>query len=124
MSVQIDYTQVKTVEEGPRYRIQTIVNYTSGITREIFVFNTELGTFQHVATVWDMEHITPDHDLAVLEGRDFYRASACDVSYETQTTALDFADYTNNRIQDLATQYARATGQFEGTVNHHVENIP
>jgi len=124
MSVTIDYTQVRTIEPGPLYKVQTTVSYVVGIASQIFVMNTELDKFEHVATVWDMEHVVPDRNQAILEGREYYRASACTVAYETQVTAIEFTEYTEARIRGLATQYDRAVREFEGTVNYHVENIP
>jgi len=124
MSVTIDYTQVRTIIEGPKYQIDTEVTYVSGIASEIFVMNTELGTFEHVATVWDMEHIVPSRDQAILEGLSYYRVSSCTVVYDTDLAAIEFTEYTEDRIQDLATKYARAIGEFEGTVNYHIENAP
>jgi hypothetical protein len=124
MSVTIDYTQVRTVEEGPRYKVQTTVSLVSGIASQIFVMNTELGTYEHVATVWDMENVVPDRDRAILELRNFYRASSCEVDYETEMAAIEFTTYTEDRIRALATAYDRYVRDFEGTVNYHVENMP
>jgi hypothetical protein len=70
--------------------------------------------------VSDMESLTPDRALAVSEGREYYRASSCDVSYETTDAALEFVEYTASRIQSLITDYARATSSFEGTSHVHV----
>jgi hypothetical protein len=120
MSVTIDYDQICSIEAGPLYRVRTTVSYVSGINAAIFVFNTELGTFQYVATVFDMEQVTADHALAVSEGRAYYRASSCDVSYDNQDDALEFVEYTAGRIQSLATDYFKATSEFEGTVHEHV----
>lgn len=124
MSVTIDYNQVRTVVEGPKYRVASLVTYTEHIAKEIFVFDVELGEYQHVATVWDMENVLNDRDAARLAGNKWYRAKECTVEYESQTTSLEFVDYMEDRIQDLATQYALATGQFEGNVNYHIENAP
>lgn len=124
MSVTIDYTQTRTVVEGPKYRVESVVTYTVNIAKDIFVFDVELGEYQHVATVWDMENVLNNRDAARLAGNKWYRDKACAVEYESQTDALEFVDYTEDRIQDLATQYARATGQFEGNVSYHIENTP
>jgi hypothetical protein len=122
MTITIDYTQACTIEEGPIYKVQTTVTYVEGISRGIFVMNTELGTFEHVATVWDMEHVVDTLAQATEEGRSYYRAEACTVEYETDTAATTFIEYTEDRIQDLATRYGRVVGEFEGTFTHHIEN--
>lgn len=124
MSVTIEYNQVRTVVEGPKYRVASLVTYAVNIAKEIFVFDVELGEFQHVATVWDMENVLNNRDAARLAGNKWYRAKECTVEYEAQTSAIEFVDYTEDRIQDLATQYARATGEFEGNINYHIENAP
>jgi len=121
MTVTIDYTQVCTTEEGPLYRVQTTITYVEGIAPYVFVMNTELGTYEHVANIWDMENVVPDRARAIEEGRDYYRANACTVEYETDTAATLFIEYTEDRIQDLATRYGRVVGEFEGTFNHHIE---
>ena len=41
MSVTIDYNQVRTVVEGPKYRVESLVTYTEHIAKEIFVFDVE-----------------------------------------------------------------------------------
>jgi len=120
MSVTLDYTQVRSVEAGPLYRVQTTVSYAVGIQPQIFVFNTELNTFSRVSTVYDMNDLVPDRNRALLEARDYYRASACDVSYETVEAAEEFVTYTAGRIQSLVTAYNQATSSFEGTSHEHV----
>lgn len=124
MSVTIDYTQVRTVEEGPKYKVDTTVTYVSGIASQIFVMNTETQEYEHVATVWDMENVVPDRDTAVLNRLNYYRASACAVEYETELAAMKFAAYTEDRIRALATDYNRYIQDFAGTFNYHVENVP
>lgn len=122
MTVTVDYTQVCSVEEGPVYKVQTTVTYVEGIAPQIFVMNTELDTFEHVANIYDMEHDVPDRVQALAEGRNYYRASSFVKEYDTDTAATSFIEYTEARIQDLATRYGRVVGEFEGTFTHHIEN--
>jgi len=124
MSVTIDYTQVRTVEEGPLYKVVTTVSYVENIAPEIFVYNVESDTYEHVATVWDMEHVITSRSQAQIDGLRYYRRSNCTVEYPAQSTALAFVDYVKDRVEDLALQYARATENFEGTVNVHVVGTP
>lgn len=120
MTVTIDYSQTCTVEEGPLYKVVITVTYVEHISPQIFVINTELGTFEHVATPYDMENVVPTLIQAVADGRDYYRAAVCTVSYETETAAMEFIEYTEDRIQALATAYENVVEDFEGVTTHHV----
>ena len=118
MSVRLEIHQDRAVIEGPVYQVTTRVTYASGINRNIFVFNTETQDFEHVATVYDMETFPADRDEAILGLIAYYRKDVAIVGYTEETTAIDAADYTRERIGYLATQYQLAQEEFEGSEDY------
>lgn len=121
MSVHVEVHQSRTVEEGPVYKVSTEVTFATGIERALFVFNTETQNFEHVATVWDMEHYPSDRNVAVQNGDNYYRAPSAVVGYPNQTTAIDYATYTIERVQLLVDNYNKAKTVFEGDTDYTLE---
>ena len=118
MSVTIEVSQERTVEEGPLYRVDTVVDYASGIDRNIFVFNTESQAFEHVATTWDMENLPIGRTEALRVDANYYRLSQATVDYESETTGTEAASYTLGRIQSLAIAYETMAESFVGSDSH------
>ena len=115
MSVTIQVQQVRTVEEGPLYRVDTSVVYNKGIDRNVFVFNTETEEFEHVATPWDMENTPGTRQEAILGDINYYRLSAVVKDFELVTVASEFAAYTLGRLSALAREYEIVGETFEGS---------
>ena len=115
MSVQLDVEQVRTVEEGPVYRVVTSVYYNLGIDRNIFVFNAETDAFEHVATPWDMGNTPTTKQDALDDGIDYYRLEAVTKDYDAIEDATTFAAYTLGRISSLAQAYDLAKTTFVGS---------
>ncbi len=115
MSVRIDVTQLRTVEEGPIYRVSTSVVYNTGIDRNIFVFNTETEEFEHVASPWDIENLPTTQAQAILDNCDYYRQSSVIKDWDDIEEAIEFAAYTLSRVSSLAQQYELAESAFEGS---------
>ena len=124
MSVTIDLTQTQTIipgeteEDGPQYRVTNLVTRSEGISRAIFVMNTETDVFEHVATVWHMNYVPGSKEEAQLEGSPYYRADTAYRQYDSVGIAIDFAEYTRARVSGLAQAYDDATGEFPGTFNY------
>ena len=118
MSVRIEVDQVRTLEEGPLYRVFTSVSHTVGIDRNIFVFSTETQTFEHVATTWDMENLPVGREAALGVNTDYYRESSAQVDYESETTGTAAASYTLGRVQSLAIAYETMAESFVGSDSH------
>lgn len=114
MSVRIEIHQARTVEEGPLYRIYTEVIHAVGISRAIFVFETESETFSHVATTWDMETFPDTLAEAQATAANYYRQDRCTKDYEEESVASSFAVYTRGRIDYLVRQYAGMQEDFIG----------
>jgi len=115
MSVRIEIEQVRSVLEGPAYRVYTSVIYNTGIDRNIFVFNTETEAFEHVATPWDLENCPADRQTALNEGIDYYRLDNVTRDGDEVEEATSYATYTLARISALAQAYQLVANQFEGS---------
>ncbi len=114
MSVRIDVEQVRSVLEGPVYRVRTAVIYNQGIDRRIFVFVTDTETFAHVASPWDLENIPASREAALSLGIDYYRLEEVTRDGDEIEEALDYATYTLARISSLTQAYELAVDQFAG----------
>ncbi len=115
MSVRIDIDQQRTVEEGPLYRVVTSVFFTTGIDRNIFVFNTETDAYEHVASPWDMENLPTSKAQAITDDVTYYRLAAVTKDWEDVGEATEFAAYTLSRISSLAQQFGLVESAFEGS---------
>jgi len=114
MSVKIEIHQVRSVVEGPLYRVNTSVVHAIGIDRGIFVFRMDTQEFSHVATTWDMENYPDNLAEAQATPFEFYRQTSCVKDYEDAEVATQFAAYTRSRIDWLAKQYAIMQEEFVG----------
>ena len=115
MSVRIDIEQIRSVLEGPVYRVYTAVIYNQGIDRNIFVFNTATEAFEHVATPWDLENLPTDRQDALNRGIDYNRHENVTRDGDYIDEALEYATYTLARIASLAQAYELAVDQFAGS---------
>lgn len=114
MSVRIDVEQIRSVIEGPVYRVHTTVVYNQGIDRNIFVFDTVTEEFAHVATPWDLENTPVGKQAALNDGVNYYRLSYVTRDGADIEEALDYATYTLARISSLAQAYELMADQFAG----------
>ena len=115
MSVELQVTQVRTVEAGPLYRVNTSVVYNNGIDRSIFVFNTETEVFEHVATPYGIENYPDSRAESVVGTINYYRQANVVRDFSTAEEAAAFATYTLGRIQLLAREYDIVDSVFEGS---------
>ncbi len=115
MTVRLEVKQARSVEEDDIYRVVTLVEYNQGISRNIFVYNTETEEFQHVATPWDIENLPNNRADALAEGDSYYRLTAVTRDFSTVELAQEFAAYTLGRISTLAREYNLAVTSFEGS---------
>lgn len=120
MTVRVDLKQVKTIEEGPVYRVDNQVTYATHIQEEIFVINTELETFSHVGTVWDLQNYPTSRSAAIEEGIPYYLAPQCVKEYDNIQDALAYTASVYSRVEWLVREYAEANDIFDGTVTHTV----
>lgn len=120
MSVRIDLEQVKIVKTGPVYRVENSVTYARGISKKVFVHNTETGEFEHVASVYDMENYPESRTNANNNAISYYRDSVGYKEFENVQIAEDFTEYTYQRIVALIRTYEQAVESFEGTITHSI----
>jgi hypothetical protein len=118
MSVHIEIQQIRSVDEGPVFKVDTKTTYAAAIQKEIFVFQTDTQDFSHVATVYDMETYPNDYDTAVANSDEYYRKDQAVVGYAVQQVALDAAIYTAARVDSLAHQYNTLKTSFEGSFDY------
>jgi hypothetical protein len=98
--------------------VTTTVTETLGIAAEIFVFSVVDDSYQHVATVYDMDTYPASKSLAVQDGAHYYRLDEAVQSSLSLQTAEDCAAYTLSRISLLQPAYYEYKAAFEGTDSH------
>lgn len=118
MSVRIEVSQDRTLEEGPLYRVSTSVVHVTDIDRNVFVFNTDTQVFEHVATTWDMENLPVGRDAAINADVNYYRGDEAIVDYASETLGTTAASYTLGRLQSLAIAYQIMRESFVGSESH------
>ncbi len=123
MNVRIDVEQVRTVEDGPLYRVATSVVYTTRIDRNIFVFNAATDAFEHVASVWDIDNLPTDKQTALNTSVDYYRLEAVTRDSADVAEASEFAVYTLSRIASLAQSYELVGNEYVGSDTHSYTGI-
>jgi hypothetical protein len=115
MTVRIEITQTRSLEEGPLYRVLTRTVYAEGIAAEIFVFDTETEEFSHVAVSFDMQEFPVGKTQAQADGKAYYRAIEAQVDYTVASTAQAAAVYTKLRVRQLTGEYAAVNSGFVGS---------
>lgn len=120
MTVRVDLKQEKTIEEGPVYRVTNTVTYSNDIQSQVFVINTELETFSHVGTVWDLQNYPSSRTAAISEGVPYYLASQCSQDYDNIDDALAFTSHVYGRVEWLVREYEEANDVFEGVLTHTI----
>ena len=116
MPVIVEFTQNKSVLEGPQYKVSNVVNYVEKIQPEIFVHNTETQAFEYVATLYDMEIYPNSLQGAIDADKDYYRSPSAEKTYDELTTAQEFELHVYSRVSSLVQSYAQAQGDFPGEV--------
>lgn len=119
MAVSITVKQTQSVETGNLFRVLDEITTSTDIAPEVFVFTTETQAFSHVATVYDIEHITDTaYEDAVTSGAEYYRLDSVEKDFETQVQAEAFASYTLARIRTLVGDYIDYTSGFESVTTY------
>ena len=124
MTVLLELRQVSTVEPGTSpdsgalYKVLNTVVYAETIPKKVFVMNIDNDYFEHVATLWHMQHIPDTKEESERVSCQFYRHDVASRQYDTVATAMDFAEYTRVRIEGLVNVYATAAGEFPGTFDY------
>jgi hypothetical protein len=116
MTIVVEFTQTKTVLEGPLYKVSNVVNYVENIQPEIFVHNTETQEFEYVATLYDMDEYPNSLQGAIDADKNYYRSPSAEKTYDTLTTAQEFEAHVYSRVGSLVQDYAQSQGDFPGEV--------
>lgn len=122
MTVHIEMRQIRTLEEGPVYRVKNKILYATGIQPEVFVFTVVDEEFSHVAYPYDMENVPVGRDAGAQVGNNFYRASEVTRDYDTILKATEFAVHSRGRVSFLINEYELATEGFEGEDDYIYES--
>lgn len=115
MAVTLTHTQVRSVQPGPLYRVDDTATASSGIQKEVFVFQTADDAFNRIATVDDMLNLPNNKPQAILDGKDYYRGAHVVKDYQSLKTADDAATAIVDRIKRLLVQYDEAVNAYIGT---------
>ena len=115
MAVSITLKQTQSITEENLFRVLDEVTAAADISASIFVFTTETQAFSHVATVYDIEHLTyTSYAEAFAAGAEYYRLDEVQKDFESQATAESFASYTQARTRTLVDDYIEYSAGFEG----------
>lgn len=115
MSVELKAQITKSVPNEGVYRVAVDIIDAVNIDFDVLVFDVETDTFQHVATVYDLETWFADKGQAILATHAFYRGRGAVVHYAALNEATHFVSVTEERLQLLVTHWQTVTESFEGT---------
>lgn len=115
MAVSVTHSQIRSVQAGPAYRTLDTVTAAVGIQTQVFVFAVEDDSFQHVATVHNMQQLLNTKAAAVLAGHDAYRLAVVQRDFESLSDAEEFGATLIERMKSLVVEYAEAINNFVGT---------
>lgn len=116
--VRITVEQERISIADNTYQVTTTVTETLGIAEEVFVYDTITETYQHVATVFDMDNYPATQAAAEDAGIPYYRLSEAVQSSIYLANAENAAAYTLLRIGLLQDAYYEYRTAFEGTDSH------
>lgn len=119
MSVSITLEQQNTTynddDNLPIYVSENEVIASEGITLALFVFAVIDETFNHVATVRDIETYPESKAQAVNDGVDYYRQTSVTREYNNIVDATAFATHVRARLNFLVQDYPRTVDGFVGS---------
>jgi len=87
------------------YCVQVEALNSSGIEKEVFVFDTTQGLFEHVASVYDMLHLPPSQGQATAQDVNYYRSNTLSRSFITSKAAVDLIADIKRRLNMLRYQW-------------------
>lgn len=117
MAVSLRLVQVRSVVSGSTpYRVANTVDQNVNIPAQVFVFATETGLYDRVASVSDLETLpyTTQAD-ALANGAAYYRMAAVTKDWAILNTAEEFATMVRGRLKALVVEYNAAQAAFIGT---------
>jgi hypothetical protein len=105
----VNVTQTRSNVEGG-HRVTTVVNSSTIIPKELFVFKREDNSFTNVATVKDMVYPTTS-DPAWTH----YRLDTVTRDFSAIGTAIEFAAHVKERLLQVTNAYTQDVVDFVGT---------
>lgn len=102
------------------YRVACQISATEGVSLALFVFDVLHEAYNHIATVYDLEHYPESVGDALSQGVDFYRQADVTRDFTNQHTALDFAKVVRSRLRVLTADLPDALETFTGTPTTYV----
>lgn len=113
MTVTIKTTVDRSIPSDNTFKVTFTVIDVVGIDFEVFVFDTEHGTFSRVASVYDMEVYPTSQSEAVSSELAYYRSKTVEKSFDTVNAAVNFETVTKNRLNTLADGWDTAANNFD-----------
>jgi hypothetical protein len=113
--VSLRLVQVRSVVSD-LFRVANTVDQATGIDAEVFVFRTETGFYDRIASVSDVMNVVDVTRAAALAaGNPYYRQAVATKDCTALPEANDFATTVQSRLKTLVVEYNAATTAFVGT---------
>ena len=109
-------TQTRSVVTSAAYHVTNVVDQNVDIPAEVFVFSTETGQYDHIASVGDLLNV-PDTTQAAAQaaGNPYYRQSSLVKDWTRLSDAQEFSATVRERLKLLVVEYNKAETSFIGT---------
>jgi len=124
-TISITLVQTNEVIQDPNdgsltYRVTCQITATEGVSLALFVFDAQRETYNHIATVYDLDHYPESLGDALTQGVTFYRQAEVIRNFTSQHTALDFTKVVRSRLRILAADLPDALETFTGVPTTYV----
>ena len=105
----IDQTRVVTVTN--EYQVTTTAVSANGMPTEVFVYKADTATYDHIATIGDLEN----YPTTPTSGVPFYRSNTVTQIFDNPQSAQTAADLHKSRLNDLVAEVNAGALTFPGT---------
>lgn len=115
MATSLSHSQTRSLTPDSRYRVDSTVVAAVGMPLEVFVYRTEDGSYNRVASVADVMQLPATRAAAQAQRVGFYRQATVSITWDTQAEAEAFSRTVREKLARLAKEYDVALARFVGT---------
>lgn len=112
MAVSLTLKQTSSIVDGTTYRVKHEITAAAGISSAVFVFKTVTQEFDHFARVADMSEYPDTYEVALADGKTFYRLDTVQRDHSTATLAELDLTIARERMKLLAVDMQSVQDDF------------
>lgn len=121
-TVQLQARYERVIPADGVYQVKVDIINAVNIDFDVLVFNTQHDTFEHVASVYDLETYPVGKANAIANNCDYYRGRGAAVNFATIKDATAFENVTSNRLKIVSVAWASIVDAFSGVAYINVDS--